>query len=62
MRNQTGGAHFTVIYGGRAGPGLLTEISNAVDGVFLGRFAHDPAAIVQILDEVHALASATSAC
>ena len=62
VRNQAGGAHSAVIYGGSAGPGLLTEISDAVDGVFLGRFAYDPAAIVQILDEVHALASATSTC
>jgi triosephosphate isomerase len=46
-----------VIYGGSAGPGLLTEIGDAVDGLFLGRFAHDPAAIGQILDEVHALTS-----
>ena len=41
-----------VIYGGSAGPGLLTTIADSVDGVFLGRFAHDPSAIRDILDEV----------
>lgn len=41
-----------VIYGGSAGPGLLTELEDSVDGLFLGRFAHDPAAMESILDEV----------
>lgn len=40
-----------VIYGGSAGPGMLGHIGDAVDGLFLGRFAHDPAAFGQILDE-----------
>lgn len=40
-----------VIYGGSAGPGLLPRIANDVDGMFLGRFAHDPAAFGRILDE-----------
>lgn len=44
-----------VIYGGSAGPGLLTRIADSVDGIFLGRFAHDPAAVAAILDEVTAL-------
>ncbi|PJJ71522.1 triosephosphate isomerase [Diaminobutyricimonas aerilata] len=39
------------IYGGSAGPGLLTELAGATDGLFLGRFAHDPAALEAILDE-----------
>lgn len=41
-----------VIYGGSAKPGLLTTLGDSVDGLFLGRFAHDPAAFEQILDEV----------
>lgn len=41
-----------VIYGGSAGPGLLPQIADDVDGMFLGRFAHDPAAVGVILDEV----------
>ncbi|APU16021.1 triose-phosphate isomerase family protein [Actinoalloteichus fjordicus] len=44
-----------VVYGGSAGPGLLTELADGVDGLFLGRFAHDPAAVESILDEAAAL-------
>ena len=40
-----------LIYGGSAGPGLLTELGSAVDGLFLGRFAHDPKALESVLDE-----------
>ncbi|MCA4133110.1 triose-phosphate isomerase family protein [Arthrobacter sp. M4] len=40
-----------VIYGGSAGPGLLAQLDTAVAGLFLGRFAHDPAALSAILDE-----------
>lgn len=47
-----------VIYGGSAGPGLVTTLGDAVDGLFLGRFAHDPDALVAVLDEASALASA----
>ncbi len=45
-----------VIYGGSAGPGLLTRIADAADGLFLGRFAHDPAAFGRILDEARSCA------
>jgi triosephosphate isomerase len=40
-----------VIYGGSAGPGLLSVIADSVDGIFLGRFAHDAGALAGILDE-----------
>lgn len=50
-----------VIYGGAAGPGLLTALGDAVDGVFLGRFAHDPDALVSVLDEASALAGSRAA-
>jgi triosephosphate isomerase len=43
-----------VIYGGSAGPGLLTELGDAVDGLFLGRFAHDVDSLVAVLDEAAA--------
>jgi triosephosphate isomerase len=46
-----------VIYGGSAGPGLLTRLADAVDGLFLGRFAHDPDALATVLDEAAALAA-----
>jgi triosephosphate isomerase len=45
-----------VIYGGSAGPGLLSDIGHSVDGLFLGRFAHDPDAGAAMLDEAAALA------
>lgn len=44
-----------VIYGGSAGPGLLTRLDGAADGLFLGRFAHDTEAVKAILDEALAL-------
>lgn len=45
----------TVLYGGSAGPGLLTRGQGRIGGLFLGRFAHDPVAVRAILDEVAAL-------
>jgi triosephosphate isomerase len=48
-----------VIYGGSAKPGLLTKLGHSVDGLFLGRFAHDPSAVEMILDEVVDLAQGT---
>ncbi|MDY0892680.1 triose-phosphate isomerase family protein [Frigoribacterium sp. CFBP9030] len=44
-----------VVYGGSAGPGLLTTLGGEVDGLFLGRFAHDVSAVESILDEALAL-------
>ena len=43
-----------VIYGGSAGHGLLSRLAHSVDGLFLGRFVHDPNAFEAILDEVAA--------
>lgn len=40
-----------LIYGGSASLGLLSKLSGAVDGLFLGRFAHDPDVLASILDE-----------
>lgn len=39
-----------IIYGGSAGPGLLPELQS-LDGLFLGRFAHDPKNFGMVLDE-----------
>ena len=44
----------TVIYGGSAGPGLLGRLGSSVDGLFLGRFAHDVDALAAVLDEAPA--------
>ncbi|MFK0006539.1 triose-phosphate isomerase family protein [Paenarthrobacter sp. NPDC090520] len=54
LRTLPGQETSRVIYGGSAGPGLITELDTAVAGLFLGRFAHDPAALKTILDETAA--------
>ena len=56
LRGLPSHAGSAVIYGGSAGPGLLSRIGHAVDGLFLGRFAHDPAAVAAVLDEVSNIA------
>ena len=40
------------IYGGSAGTGLYRHLADHVDGLFLGRCAHDPRNFVKVLDEV----------
>jgi triosephosphate isomerase len=49
-----------VIYGGSAGPGLLRRLGAGVDGIFLGRFGHDPDSVAQVLDEAEEAAIATA--
>jgi triosephosphate isomerase len=39
------------IYGGSAKPGLFSRLKSAVDGLFLGRFAHDLHALAEVLRE-----------
>ena len=51
IRTQSRIGDFSVIYGGSAGGGLLPALMGATDGLFLGRFAHDPRALKTILDE-----------
>jgi triosephosphate isomerase len=59
LRALPGQADSRVIYGGSAGPGLITKLDSAVAGLFLGRFAHDPKALKTILDETAARLAAT---
>lgn len=40
-----------VIYGGGAQLGLLGELDGVADGLFLGRFAHDPVEFARIINE-----------
>lgn len=40
-----------VIYGGSAQSGSLTELGDGVDGLFMGRFAHDPLDLARIVEE-----------
>ncbi|MGX6402654.1 triose-phosphate isomerase family protein [Dermabacter hominis] len=46
----------SVIYGGSAGPGLFSKLDGAVDGLFLGRFAHEPRNFIEVVQEVAAAA------
>lgn len=46
--------HDVVLYGGSAGPGLLTQLGHSVDGLFLGRFAHDLSGLRTVIGEVTA--------
>ena len=41
-----------VLYGGSAGPGMWEEIKDSVDGLFLGRFAHEIGNVRQIMREM----------
>jgi len=41
-----------LIYGGTAGPGVFADLCSGLDGLFLGRRAHDPAAFATALAEV----------
>lgn len=40
------------LYGGSAGPGTFATMREGVDGLFLGRFAHDPQRLRQVIHEV----------
>lgn len=41
-----------IVYGGSAGPGLYERLKTGLDGLFLGRFGHDPERFVQTVKEV----------
>ncbi|TGJ84754.1 hypothetical protein E0Z10_g4008 [Xylaria hypoxylon] len=43
-----------ILYGGSAGPGLFAKLKDGVDGLFLGRFAHDPEQFVKTILEIAA--------
>lgn len=54
LRECLQGRRASLIYGGSAGPGLFQTLDGHVDGLFLGRFAHDSQALLQVLQEVAA--------
>ncbi|MFK4299753.1 triosephosphate isomerase [Arthrobacter sp. GAS37] len=60
LRSLPGQSESRVIYGGGAGPGLITQLDMSVAGLFLGRFAHDPQALKTILDEAAARLAASA--
>lgn len=41
-----------IVYGGSAGPGTFANIAEGVDGLFLGRFAHDINNLKKVIEEV----------
>ncbi|SNX87161.1 related to triose-phosphate isomerase [Melanopsichium pennsylvanicum] len=45
-------ASLRILYGGSAGPGLFEKIKHGVDGLFLGRFAHNPQAFIDTIKEI----------
>ncbi|RYP50081.1 hypothetical protein DL769_010998 [Monosporascus sp. CRB-8-3] len=53
VRDRGRGTTTRILYGGSAGPGLFAKLKDGgVDGLFLGRFAHDPAQFVRTVREV----------
>jgi triosephosphate isomerase len=56
LRRWAGDTGRTVrlVYGGTAGPGTYARLTPAADGLFLGRRAHDPAALADVLREMSA--------
>ena len=50
VRSRTGTTR--VVYGGSAGPGLYKKLSSGLDGLFLGRFGHDPERFAKTVREV----------
>ena len=41
-----------ILYGGSAGPGTFEKLKDGVDGLFLGRFAHDIKNLEKVIEEM----------
>ena len=41
-----------ILYGGSAGPGTFEKLKEGVDGLFLGRFAHDVSNLEKVIMEM----------
>ena len=41
-----------ILYGGSAGPGTFQNLKDGVDGLFLGRFAHDVKNLEKVIEEM----------
>lgn len=52
LRNLCGTRAVRFLYGGSAGPGTFEAMREGVDGLFLGRFAHDPENFAAVIREV----------
>ncbi|KIH92139.1 triosephosphate isomerase (TIM) [Sporothrix brasiliensis 5110] len=49
---RRGAARTRILYGGSAGPGLFAQLGGTVDGLFLGRFGHDPKQVLKTAHEI----------
>jgi triosephosphate isomerase len=54
LRKFCGTREVRFLYGGSAGPGTFDAMREGVDGLFLGRFAHDPKRFYEVISEVGA--------
>lgn len=54
LRKLCGTRDVRFLYGGSAGPGTFDAMREGVDGLFLGRFAHDPQRFYEVISEVGA--------
>lgn len=52
LRRLCGERQVRILYGGSAGPGTFEAMKEGVDGLFLGRFAHDVENFKQVISEV----------
>lgn len=52
LRKLCGERSVRFLYGGSAGPGTFDAMREGVDGLFLGRFAHDPSRFRDVITEV----------
>jgi triosephosphate isomerase len=60
IKDGLAGSKSKVLYGGTAGPGLLGDIHQAADGLFLGRRAHNPQDYRYVVEEAQQLLGLTS--
>jgi triosephosphate isomerase len=51
LANDARVSSYSLLYGGSAQRGTLSALGEGVNGLFLGRFAHDTANVARILDE-----------
>jgi len=52
LRMLCGERSLRILYGGSAGPGTFQRMREGVDGLFLGRFGHDPRNVGLVVSEV----------
>lgn len=56
VATQIGSTNLQILYGGSANQGLFEKIAQSVDGLFLGRSAHDVQNLKKIVQEVESVA------